>query len=119
DMEMAMLADELSKEEITCKIRDDDNGALKEIDNNEGWVDELDDLTEKDWIGLEKSIWPVKLVLVKLQRLAYKIVNLLTIILPAWKEILRDLHMTISLMPRDVQMRWNSTLNLLEYALKH
>ena len=27
--------------------------------------------------------------------------------------------MTVTLMPRDVATRWNSTLNLLEYALEH
>jgi len=27
--------------------------------------------------------------------------------------------MTVKLIPRDVATRWNSTLNLLEYALKH
>ena len=27
--------------------------------------------------------------------------------------------MTVTLMPRDVATRWNSTLDLLEYALKH
>ena len=27
--------------------------------------------------------------------------------------------MTVTLMPRDVATRWNSMLNLLEYALKH
>lgn len=27
--------------------------------------------------------------------------------------------MTVTLMPRDVATRWNSTLDLLEYALEH
>ena len=27
--------------------------------------------------------------------------------------------MTVTLMPRDVATRWNSTLDLLEYTLKH
>ncbi|KIM52800.1 hypothetical protein SCLCIDRAFT_140278, partial [Scleroderma citrinum Foug A] len=54
-----------------------------------------------------------------LRKLAYKIVNSSTVALPAWKEILKDLRMTVKLMPRDVATRWNSTLDLLEYALKH
>ena len=40
-------------------------------------------------------------------------------VFPAWKEILSDLRFTISLMPRDVVTHWNSTFDLLEYALKH
>jgi hypothetical protein len=55
----------------------------------------------------------------QLRKLAYKIVNSSTKNLPAWKEILGDLHMSVALMPRDVSTRWNSTLILLDYALKH
>ncbi|KIM61423.1 hypothetical protein SCLCIDRAFT_122082, partial [Scleroderma citrinum Foug A] len=54
-----------------------------------------------------------------LRKLAYKIVNSSTIILPAWKEMLINLCKTISLMPQYVATQWNSTLDLLEYALKH
>ncbi|KIM61367.1 hypothetical protein SCLCIDRAFT_122107, partial [Scleroderma citrinum Foug A] len=54
-----------------------------------------------------------------LHKLAYKIINSSTIILPAWKETLINLCMTISLMPQDVATQWNLTLDLLEYALKH
>ncbi|KIM51313.1 hypothetical protein SCLCIDRAFT_74858, partial [Scleroderma citrinum Foug A] len=89
------------------------------VDNDEGWVDEAEEMTEKEKDELEKSIQPVKLALVKLCKVAFKIVHLTTKVLPAWKEILSDLRFTISLMPRDVATRWNSTFNLLEYALKH
>ena len=43
----------------------------------------------------------------------------MTIALPARKEILKDLWMAVTLMPRDITTWWNSMLNLLEYALKH
>ncbi|KIL00686.1 hypothetical protein PAXRUDRAFT_38672, partial [Paxillus rubicundulus Ve08.2h10] len=52
-------------------------------------------------------------------RLAYKIIHLITIVLPAWKDILCELQMTISLMHCDVATHWNSTFDMLEYALKH
>ncbi|KIK77116.1 hypothetical protein PAXRUDRAFT_167770, partial [Paxillus rubicundulus Ve08.2h10] len=54
-----------------------------------------------------------------LQRLAYKIIHSTTIILPAWQNILHELQMTVSLMPCDVVTHWNSTFDMLEYALKH
>ncbi|KIK92855.1 hypothetical protein PAXRUDRAFT_146435, partial [Paxillus rubicundulus Ve08.2h10] len=54
-----------------------------------------------------------------LRRLTYKIIHLTTIVLPAWQNILCELQMTVSLMPRDVVTHWNSTFNMLEYALKH
>lgn len=42
-----------------------------------------------------------------------------TLILLVWHEILKDLRMKVTCMPRDVVTRWNSLFNLLEYALKH
>ena len=42
-----------------------------------------------------------------------------TLILLVWHEILKDLWMKVSCMPRDVTTQWNSLFNLLEYALKH
>ena len=46
-------------------------------------------------------------------------IHLTTLILLVWHEILKDLRMKVSCMPRDVVTRWNSLFNLLEYALKH
>ncbi|KIM56127.1 hypothetical protein SCLCIDRAFT_133318, partial [Scleroderma citrinum Foug A] len=54
-----------------------------------------------------------------LRKVAFKIVHSTTIVLLAWKDILNDLCLMISLMPRDIATRWNSTFDLLEYALKH
>jgi hypothetical protein len=53
------------------------------------------------------------------RKLAYKIIHSTTIILPAWREILEDMKFPVTLMARDVSTRWNSTLDMLEYALKH
>ncbi|KIK76678.1 hypothetical protein PAXRUDRAFT_169128, partial [Paxillus rubicundulus Ve08.2h10] len=54
-----------------------------------------------------------------LQNLAYKIIHSTTIVLPAWQCILKELKMSISLMPHDVLTHWNSTFDMLKYALKH
>ncbi|KAL1684470.1 hypothetical protein GGG16DRAFT_68233, partial [Schizophyllum commune] len=54
-----------------------------------------------------------------LRKLAFKIINSSTILLPAWKEILNDLNMRIKLLPRDVRTRWNSTYDMLVSALEH
>ena len=40
-------------------------------------------------------------------------------ILSAWKELMQDLLNCVSFMPRDVAMQWNSTWDVLDYALKH
>lgn len=55
----------------------------------------------------------------KLHKLAFKIINSSTKLLPAWKEILKELDEVVTLLPRDVAHRWNSTFDLLRYALSH
>lgn len=63
DHEMATLADEVAKEEAMMDgIGDDDDS---EVDNEVGWVDEMEDMTENERIEVEESMWPVKLVLAK------------------------------------------------------
>ncbi|KAF8523879.1 hypothetical protein BU17DRAFT_6007, partial [Hysterangium stoloniferum] len=84
-----------------------------------GWIDEVELLNEEECLEFETTILPVKLALVKLQNLAYKIIHLTTIVLPAWQGILKELKMSISLMPHDMSTHWNSTFDMLKYVLKH
>ena len=79
DHKMAELQRELEEEEafqngdieIDDKDKDDDNddelAEKKKVDNDEGWVDEAEEMTEKEKDELEKSIQPVKLALVKVR----------------------------------------------------
>ncbi|KAL1711435.1 hypothetical protein EV715DRAFT_174506, partial [Schizophyllum commune] len=55
----------------------------------------------------------------QLRKLAFKIINSSTILLPAWKETLEKLNMKIRFLPRDVRTRWNSTYDMLVSALLH
>lgn len=43
----------------------------------------------------------------------------MTILLPAWFQILEKLKLPIRTMPRDVSTHWNSTYNMLEFAMKY
>jgi hypothetical protein len=60
-----------------------------------------------------------------LRKLAYAIKNSTTILLPRWIQILEDLAnnardpLAIRLMPRDVATRWNSTYDMLVFALEY
>jgi hypothetical protein len=54
-----------------------------------------------------------------LRKLAYKIIHSTTIVLPAWRQILQGLKKSVTLMPRDVATRWNSTFDMVDYALEH
>lgn len=127
DIEDARTADE------------DPNKGIDNVDNDEGWVDEFQLLEEEEREQLTDSIRPLKLVLVKvrfqnseqlqirltnqsswqLRKLAYKIIHSTTIILPAWKTILNDLELPIRIIPRDVSTRWNSTFDMLDFALEY
>ncbi|KAG0704201.1 hypothetical protein DFH29DRAFT_762254, partial [Suillus ampliporus] len=85
----------------------------------DGWVDEVNLLSGHERKQLQRDIRPVKLVLVKLHKVAFKLINSTTILLPAWHKALRSLDMPVTLMPRDVATRWNLTFDMLKYALEH
>jgi hypothetical protein len=55
----------------------------------------------------------------QLRKLAYKLVHSTTLLLPAWKENLKELKLPVKLMPRDVTTRWNSTFDMLNFALEY
>jgi len=72
DCELAELWRELADEEAAFQggmVGADDDEAVEEVDNNEGWVNEMDNLTDKMKEDLERSIWLVKLALVKVRLL--------------------------------------------------
>ncbi|KAH9999544.1 hypothetical protein BJV77DRAFT_921615, partial [Russula vinacea] len=88
-------------------------------DDIEGWIDEMAILSPADRTKLEADIRPVKLVLVKLRRIAFKIVNPSTELLPAWRQILIELALSDRIMPRDISTRWKSTYDMLCFASEY
>jgi len=57
--------------------------------------------------------------MIQLQKVAFKLIHSTTILLPAWHEALCLSNMSATLMPQDVATRWNSTFDMLKYALEH
>jgi hypothetical protein len=43
----------------------------------------------------------------------------MTVLFPQWFSILRDLNRPEKMMPRDVTTRWNSTFDMLDFAVEH
>ncbi|KAG2112271.1 uncharacterized protein F5147DRAFT_527450, partial [Suillus discolor] len=84
-----------------------------------GWVNKETLLNHNERLELAANIRPIRLLLVKLQKLATKIVHSTTILLPVWKGILEDLKLAQQIMPRDVSTRWNSTFDMLNFALQY
>ncbi|KAF9018705.1 hypothetical protein BDZ89DRAFT_911387, partial [Hymenopellis radicata] len=85
----------------------------------EGFIDVLPELTDEEREQLAKDVKPIRLALVKLRALAFKIINSSTILLPAWKRLLREHKLVERLIPRDVKTRWNSTFDLIVFGLKY
>ena len=54
-----------------------------------------------------------------MRKVAFAIKNSTTIVLPQWFTVLQDLELTERMMPRDVTTRWNSTFDMLDFAVKH
>ena len=45
--------------------------------------------------------------------------NSSTIILPQWMDKVKELGLGIRMMPRDVSIRWNSTFDMLDFAITY
>ncbi|GBE82272.1 putative AC9 transposase [Sparassis crispa] len=88
-------------------------------DDIEGLQDEREGMSVEDRTALDASVQPVKLVLVKLRKIASAIIHSSTKLLPAWLKVLADLELAERKMPRNVVTRWNSTFRMLEFALEY
>ena len=136
---LAALALELEDNEAAAddsdEEGDDDDEMGGEDDNEDGLGDERDGMSDAEVAELEESLVPIRLMLAKASRfklsqnlsnsveqlraLANAIKNSSTIILPQWLEKLEDLHLRVRMMPRDVSTRWNSTFDMLNFALDY
>jgi hypothetical protein len=57
--------------------------------------------------------------MVQLRKIAFSIKNSTTIILPEWYSTLEELGLHARMMPRDVSTRWNSTFDMVEFAIDY
>jgi hypothetical protein len=55
----------------------------------------------------------------QLRKTAFAIKHSSTIILPQWFSTLEDFSLSPRMMPRDVSTRWNSTYDMLEFAVEY
>jgi hypothetical protein len=125
--EFAMWQAEEEDVEVDVTPDDDDE---EELD----WVEEVQ-LTEEECLRLREQVKPITRMLIKVyygiltfkhllmcfkvRKLAFKIVNSTTKLLPAWKKQLEEIELAICIMPRDVTTRWNSTYDMLSFAYEH
>ncbi|TFY74982.1 hypothetical protein EWM64_g9031 [Hericium alpestre] len=117
--ELEEIKDNIDEEEAETQR---EHAAVSEedaVDADEGWVDEVAEMTASEQKELAKKVRPVRLVLSKLCKISFKILHSTTILLPAWKSMLSNLGMKERIMPQDVSTRWNSTYDMLEFALEY
>ena len=55
----------------------------------------------------------------QLRKLSFKLIHSTTILGPAWKQTLADLKLRYRLMLRDVATHWNSTFDMLDFAVEY
>lgn len=133
-VELAELAKGIELEDLVAIAQDKSEENEKCVD----WIDKWEDMTREERDELEESVHLVTHVLVKvrsavfrisqsltgttmpqLRKLAFAVVNSMTILLPMWFSLLNALKMGSRKMPQDVTMRWKSTYDMLLFALEY
>ncbi|KAG1782522.1 hypothetical protein EV702DRAFT_950460, partial [Suillus placidus] len=120
DTELLDMAGDVSNEDkVTIAENGNGDSDAEDVDDEDGWVDEINKLTPHERTALEMNMCPIRLMLVKLHKLAFKIVHSTTLLLPAWKDATEELGLGSRIMPHDVSTHWNSTFDMLEFAINY
>ncbi|KAF8954220.1 hypothetical protein BDZ97DRAFT_1677370 [Flammula alnicola] len=121
--ELAALATDLESTD-DGDVMDNEEEALDEVedDDEDGLQDEHNGMSVVEIAMLEESVQPVRLVLAKASHFKLRfdfLSNSTTIILPEWNSTLEELELNSRMMPRDVSTRWNSTFDMINFALQY
>ena len=100
-------------------IEDEEVQEVEDMDDSD---DEFDKLQEMDPDMKEEIINDTAVIrgtVTKLRSLSFAIINSTTKALPAWRRYCEDAKLKPNLIPRDVVTRWNSTFDMMNFALKY
>ncbi|KAJ3002262.1 hypothetical protein NUW54_g5941 [Trametes sanguinea] len=95
------LALDLEEEERTARMEMYKQQGGEGDDDDDGLIDALELMSEEERETFLENIEPVRLVLVKLRKVAFKIIHSTTLLLPAWRRIVAELKLPDKLIPRD------------------
>ncbi|KAL1698474.1 hypothetical protein EV121DRAFT_218142, partial [Schizophyllum commune] len=116
EADLRELAKDLEFEESEMMDEEDGETLEEDVDIE---IDAMEDLSEAEKVQLCATCCPVKFMLVKLRKLAFKVINSTTKLLPAWLACLKTYNQPETLIPRDVWTRWNSTNDMVDYCVGH
>lgn len=118
-------------------LAQDDNDDEEQDDNNkESLEDEFEGMSDEEVAELKASLVPITTMLTKVHFLFFThqcclinpsqlcalsntIKNSSTIILPIWLEKVNEFGVNVCMMPRDMTTWWNSTFDMLNFALSY
>jgi hypothetical protein len=55
----------------------------------------------------------------QIRKISFAIIHSSTLLLPTWKAKLKEMGCKEKSMPQDVSTRWNSTYDMLDFAVEH
>jgi hypothetical protein len=95
----------------------DNNEDIYDVDDDD--IDELDDLDPHSREELMEDAAIVRTTISKLRQLSFSIIRSTTAALPEWRRNCTKHRLTPRTFPRDVVTRWNSTYDMLSFAVKY
>jgi hypothetical protein len=115
---------------------DEDEDDDEDTDDRDDSIDEIHELAEHEQEELMAETAAVRLAVTKvcsfllflgfpistaaqLRQLSFAIIHSTTIALPAWRRACESHKLSPNLIPRDVVTRWNSTYDMMQFALKY
>jgi hypothetical protein len=112
--------DDLGVEDQDSDGEEDSQPDVLEIyDVDDDNIDEIDNLDADIRKTLTEKAGVVRTTISKLRQLSFSIIRSTTIALPAWRRHCKELHLKSRIFPRDVVTRWNSTFDMLSFALDY
>ena len=113
------VEDDVSEDDNNDGKKDNQTDGHDVYDVDDDDIDELGDLDADSREELMADARVVHTTISKLRQLSFSIIRSTTIALPQWRRYCNEFELKIHIFPQDVVTRWNSTFDMLSFALKY